>query len=190
MVNERTELFERLYHRNFRRAFSYFVRTGFEREEAAELTQDTLMRVWKYIGNLRDPTNEVDFMRYVMTAARTVRANEIRRRRSIKRDIPESSLDDEVEESVLRDESRSPEKDAAWAEELSSIIGAIRRLPDRHRRAVTLWVYGLSYGEIANAMRTTTDAVKKLISVARRRLKDELFTPASAARVAGAVGDR
>ena len=56
-----------------------------------------------------------------------------------------------------------------------ALHNAVNRLPDRQREVLTLHLYqGLDYREIAAALGCTYDDVKMNLSLARKRLKEEL----------------
>ena len=62
------------------------------------------------------------------------------------------------------------------ATELEEVVKRkIEALPDRQREVLTLHLYqGLDYHEIASALGCTYDDVKMNLSLARKRLKEEL----------------
>jgi RNA polymerase sigma-70 factor (ECF subfamily) len=81
-----------------------------------------------------------------------------------------------VREEALRRQSVDAEHSSLHASELGEVVkGRIEGLPDRQREVLTLHLYqGLDYREIAAALGCTYDDVKMNLSLARKRLKEEL----------------
>src|SRR3954452_6643707 len=92
---------ERLFRRFRPGVQSFFVRKGFSAEDSRDLTQDVFLRVFKGIDTFR---RESRFERWLWEIAAHIYFNEVRRRRTEKRDGLEQSLDTPVE----NDEGSSP----------------------------------------------------------------------------------
>src|SRR5258706_16140342 len=77
------ENFGKLFKRFRGRVHSYFRRKGSSHEESSDLTQDVFLRVFKGIADFR---RESRFERWLWEIANHVYLNEIRRRKTDKRD--------------------------------------------------------------------------------------------------------
>lgn len=182
MSKDESELFEEFFDRYYQRVYSFFIRQGWSAEEAEELTQETFARVFQNMGAYRGG-NEIA---YIMTVTKNIWKNELRRRSAVKRgdppvtlDDPNHPIDDRQQTPLFGAVPGSPEEETLRKEKIAALRREIRALPPRMRRAVLLRVQGLSYREIAAAMNTTIDAVKKLLYEARKQLKVALSSWAS-----------
>ena len=81
-----------------------------------------------------------------------------------------------VREEAERRQSVDTEHSSLHATELEEVVKTrVEGLPDRQREVLTLHLYqGLDYREIAAALSCTYDDVKMNLSLARKRLKEEL----------------
>lgn len=88
----------------------------------------------------------------------------------------EARLEIVREEAVRRGPSAPAESDGLQAAELEEVVKAkVERLPPRQREVLVLHLYqGLAYAEIAAALGCGYDDVKVNLSLARKRLKDDL----------------
>ena len=80
------------------------------------------------------------------------------------------------EETERKQSTTTVEESSMHASELEEVVKTrVERLPDRQREVLTLHLYqGLDYREIAAALGCTYDDVKMNLSLARKRLKEEL----------------
>lgn len=141
-------------------------RTG-NHADAAELTQETYLRMWqvKDIEEIREPKS------YMFTIAAHLADNRLssqgRTRGSLDADDP----------ALERELSHHPDfaREIAEQEELDRVRKAFEQLPAKVRAAYQLQVgHGLSYEEIARHLSVTTHAVKKylgqVVPLCRRKL--------------------
>ena len=165
--------FQRFFEMHHKRAFSYFRRSGFSREDAKDLTQEAFLRVW----NHRDQYQGGGWS-YLKEVVRTVGINELRRRKAIRRgaptdslDEPESSLGERLEKPLFGLPPASPEGDALHRQTRRNWSRAISTLDPVKQQALRLRFFGLSYQEIAEVMeRSSQNAVKMLLRDARAQL--------------------
>lgn len=144
------------------RLLGYFRSSSSSREDAEDLVQKTLARVFRSIGGLE---NEESFLAWLFTIARNVRrtAEEKRRR--------------EAEGVALAEEIVDPRSSTRMEEEeierkQREVRGAIERLPARQRQCLALRVRdGLSYEEIAATLRLSAHTVRNHLAAARESLK-------------------
>lgn len=164
---------EKLYKR-FRSAIrSFFLRKGFSPQESDDLTQDVFLRVYRAIGTFRGDSR---FERWLWEIAAHIYSNEVRRRRTEKRDAPEQSLDaaenDEGSAPLsIPASGLSPEEEFVKSERSKALRAALKSLPDQMRRCCILrYERGLKYQEIAIVMRISIETVKAHLHQARKRL--------------------
>lgn len=176
----REENFEKLFHR-FRSAVrNFFSRKGFTPEDCRDLTQDVFFRVFKGIGTFR---HESRFERWLWEVATNIYLNEVRRRKTEKRDAIEQPLDHPGTDTesgspqviAIPADELSPEEDVILQERLEALRSALHELPDQMRRACLLrYEKGLKYQEIAHLMNISIETVKAHLHQARKRLAGRL----------------
>lgn len=160
---------------------SFFLRKGFTPQESDDLTQDVFLRVFKGIDTFR---RESRFERWLWEIATHIYFNEIRRRRTEKRDGLEQSLDSggmETEEGggrsavVIESTDLNPEEEVVRSERSKALHTALEGLPDQMRRCCILrYGRGLKYKEIADVMKISIETVKAHLHQARKRLITQL----------------
>jgi len=173
------ENFEKL-HRRFRpRVQSFFARKGYSAEDCRDLTQEVFLRVFKGIDTFR---RESRFERWLWEIAAHVYHNDVRRRRTEKRDGLETSLDTPVENDDgsspapgIPASDPSPEEQVIQGEQLAAFRAALQELPEQMRRCCLLrYEQGLKYQEIAIVMQISIETVKAHLHQARKRLAARL----------------
>lgn len=170
---------EKLYKRFRSRVRSFFLSKGFSPQESDDLTQDFFLRVFKSIDTFR---RESRFERWLWEIRAHIYSNEIRRRRTEKRDAPEQSLDavTETEEGsapalAIPSSAPSPEDEVVRSERSKAFHAALKGLPDQMRRCCILrYERGFKYKEIAYIMGISIETVKAHLHQARKRLMDLL----------------
>lgn len=175
------EQYQAAFEDYFESVLGFFLRKGFSREEAEDLTQETFLRVYQSIGGFR---GEASLKTWIVQIATNTWRNEIRKRRADKRGGSEISLEEEVEkrESIRADrplpgweKGSSGALDEILVEEgKRKLRDALENLPPRMRNCVLLRIQDLKYREIADLMEVSIGTVKAQLSVAQERLKKEL----------------
>lgn len=173
------ECSEKLFRRFRPSVQSFFARKGFSTEDGRDLTQDVFLRVFKSIDTFR---RESRFERWLWEIAAHIYFNEVRRRRTEKRDGVETSLDSPVENEDGPSPSPgfpapgpSPEETVIKSEQLSAFRAALQELPDQMRRCCLFrYEKGLKYQEIAITMKISIETVKAHLHQARKRLAARL----------------
>lgn len=172
--------FRRLHDRYGHTVTAFFARLGFSADECRDLTQETFLRVFQNIEDLRD---EAAATRWLFTVATNIYRNEVRHRRADKRSAPVISLDEAAElgrpiEGTLlhREASRQePLDDALAAERRRLLRRALAELPPRMRQCTLMRLgQGLKYRDIAAALQVSTETVKVQLHQARKRLAERL----------------
>jgi RNA polymerase sigma-70 factor (ECF subfamily) len=169
----RREIFDR-YHG---RVYGFFLSRHFSHDEALDLTQETLIRVFKNMGNLR---SQASLDSWILRIAANVWKNEIRSRKAVKRDAQEVPLDDTaadidaMEREVF--ETRDvpdPLDQTLAAERLQATGKCLDGLAPRMRRCLVLHVFQeRKYQEIADLLHISIQSVKSHIYQARQQLAE------------------
>jgi len=177
--NRREENCEKLFLRCRPLVQSFFLRKGFASEESRDLTQDVFLRVFKGIDTFR---RESRFERWLWEIADHIFLNEVRRRRTEKRQGIERSLDAPPESqdgfnlsTELPTDELSPEDAYLRRQNLTVLRRAFQELPDQMRRCCILrYEKGFKYQDIADVMGISIETVKAHLHQARKRLMARL----------------
>lgn len=169
----RREIFDE-YHG---RVCSFFRSRGFSDDEALDLTQETMIRVFQNMGKLR---SQASLAPWVLRVAANVWKNEIRHRKAVKRDAQEVSLDDTaanldaMESAVFETRDVPSSLDQALVAERLRVTGkCIDGLAPRMRRFLVLHVFQeRKYQEIADLLHISIQSVKSHIYQARQHLAE------------------
>ena len=151
--------------------------------DAEELTQETLKRVYRHHGRLREICEIEQFQVWLFEVAANVLRNWLRDRRAEKRRGIEQSLDvEEQAMSLLAEVARAgswPASDPLTRlldrEQVSLVARAIRELPDKMQRCVRLFYGdGLRVKDIATVTGVQVNTVKAQLHQGRNRLRELL----------------
>jgi RNA polymerase sigma-70 factor (ECF subfamily) len=150
------------------RIFQYsFLMCG-QREDAEEVAQETLLKVFEKIDQLREPDRVKP---WVFQIAKN--ACRMMRRKSIFAPREEISLDEPGPQ--IRDSRPLPEKEALRHELHDQLRSAIRELPEIYRAVFLLRdVEELSTEETAHILDLSIDVVKTRLLRARRMMRESL----------------
>ena len=163
--------FARLYDRYERRAYNLCYRITGSRDDAADATQETFLRVLERLPRLMG--RELQFGPYLLRAARHASYDAIARRR---RAAPSAEIPDSaVPVGSGEPEPDRPERQVLLEAHQEQIRAANATLPTRQREALALReLEELSYDEIAEIMGMNRNSVAQLLSRARIGLRDGL----------------
>jgi RNA polymerase sigma-70 factor, ECF subfamily len=160
------------------RIFRFLRRRGLDREDAKDLTQDSLMRVFKGIDEFRFAASFDTWLFHIVT---NTWRNDHRARTAVKRTALELPLDplaaaeddDGAEkEAALAVDEPSAEDVVVAAERDRAVDAEVARLPARMRQCVQLrFGQGLKYHEIASVLQVKIDTVKSQLHHANQRLR-------------------
>lgn len=144
-----------------------------DHDETDEVLQETLIRLFRYIGSLKDVNR---FPAWVMRiATNQVQTYRAKRGRSRLYEMEDTS---EISNSAVVLGGTAPQdaRGALIGEEIrEEISAAMEALPTRQRMATVLFeVEGLSIKEIAHALKCSEGAVKFNIHEGRKKLKKAL----------------
>lgn len=143
--------------------FRLALRITLNREEAEDVVQDTMIKVW----NARERWQELDSIEaYSLTIARNLSLDRIK-----KMDNQNDSLEEQTTER-LDETSSTPSERMIQKDKLSIVRNIINELPEKQRSCLQLRdIEGKSYKEIADILSITEDQVKVNIFRARQTVK-------------------
>jgi len=157
------------------RVYRFFKSRGFQEEEAEDLTQETFVRVFQNMDRLR---SRASLDSWILRIAANQWKNEIRYRKTGKRDAEEVALDvlgvedDAIERAAfdLRGVP-SPLDETLLAERLGATRKCVEALSPGMRRCLELHVFQeRKYQEIADLLKLSIQTVKSHIHQARQRV--------------------
>jgi RNA polymerase sigma-70 factor (ECF subfamily) len=165
------DAFNRLVERYQNDVYNLALRMTSSPHSAEDVAQDTFISAFRNIERFR----EGNFRAWLLRIASNASLDELRRRKrkggyslDEMMDAPDSTFE-------VQEEGRGPEAEAE-AKELEALIqSGLSTLPDDQRLAIVLRdIQGLSYEEVAEAMKSSVGTVKSRISRGRSRLRDYL----------------
>ncbi len=175
------QAFEELVKRHQRTVYALLYQLAPEWQDTSDLAQDVFIRVWRSIGNLRNPGAFRSWLTQIVT---NLFYDELRKR---PRRVPTVSMDEGIDDPDseegggasrdIPDSSMLPDE-RILTDELAVVIRqAMANLPEQFRTAIVLReLEGLSYEEIAVLTKTEMGTVKSRIARARSKLQ-EILTP-------------
>lgn len=145
--------------------FRLALRITFDRAEAEDIVQETMIRVW----NKRDEWDGLESVEaYCLTVARNLAID-----RSEKKDSQTMELTIEAEQTP---DASSPYDRLVNKERLKLVHRLVGELPEKQRLIMQLRdVEGKSYKEIAAALRLTEEQVKVNLFRARQKVKQKFI---------------
>ena len=143
--------------------FRLALRITLNREEAEDVVQDTMIKVW----NARDRWQELDCIEaYSLTIARNLSLDRIKKMEN-QNDSLEEQNTERLDENTSTPSERMIQKD-----KLDIVRNIIDELPEKQRSCLQLRdIEGKSYKEIADILSITEDQVKVNIFRARQTVK-------------------
>lgn len=150
----------------------FFTRKGFAREDTLDLTQETLLGIYR---SVRDFRHEARFETWLYRVATTTYLKRLRTGSAVKRSGVETSLDD----ITPAHEPPAPSEDQLGNvlddERRQAMREAIAELPEKMRKCLTLRIYHeLSYRDIATVMNLKINTVKAHLFQAKEKLREKL----------------
>jgi len=175
----RAEAFERFVEHFRAKVFQYSLLMCGHREDAEDVAQDTLLKVFENFDQLREPER---VRAWVFRIARN--ACYMKRRKSVFAPAQELSLEDFLPHSEheggqrrleIADWSALPDTQALRSELKSVIHQAIAELPEIYRAVILLRdVEELTTGEAAEVLEVTNEGVKTRLHRARLAVRQKL----------------
>ena len=167
--------FEELIKRHQRTVYALLYRLAPDWSDTADLAQEVFIRMWRSIGNLRNPSAFRSWLGQIVT---NLFYDELRKR---PRQLPTISMDEPLDSEDgndattrdIRDKAAGPDE-LCQRNELTEIVRqAMTRLPEQFRTAIILREFeGLSYEEIALITHTEIGTVKSRIARARAKIQE------------------
>ena len=157
--------FEEIFTRYQSMVFNLSFRLSGSREEAADLSQEIFLRVYRHVGKFKGRSS-------LKTWIYRVSVNCCRSRLS-KKKLPTVPLADDPSRSMreIRDPRSGPERRAIAQDEIRQLSEALVMLPSPFREAVVLRdIEELSYEEIATVLGVRLGTVRSRIARGRDRL--------------------
>ena len=172
------EAFHEIFRRFHRPLEQFFRRRGFD-AACADLSQETLLRVYRSRRSFR---GEVPLASWIFQIAHHVFQNELRRKSADKRSAQVVSLDEDGGSVAERAEAggsqghatapAEPQARTLWRELVGALKQALPHLPPQGRRVLQLRiVHDYSVAQIAELMKITESTVKVHLHQARKRLR-------------------
>lgn len=159
------EAFQEIYHSFGGMVYNLALRLAGDPEEAADLSQETFLRIFRHLGKFRGGST-------LKTWIYRVALNHCRSRLGRRR--PMAPLPERAEET-LRDPRRSPEDRALAGDAGRRVAAALARVKPAFREAVVLRdLEDLSYDEIAAVLQVRIGTVRSRIARGREQLRQIL----------------
>lgn len=157
------EAFRKLFQAYAPRVKSYMLRQGADAAAAEELTQETLLMVWRkaalYSGDKGSATT------WIFTIARNLRIDRLRR------EVAWQPLPDGSENEASSDPT--PDEDLDQRERQHRVRAALGALPSDQSEVVMLsYVEGLSHSEIAERLGLPLGTVKSRMRLAYAKIRE------------------
>jgi RNA polymerase sigma-70 factor (ECF subfamily) len=138
-------------------------------EDARDVVQEAYLRAWQFFGGFRGGDARAWLLTIVRNTAHTWLRRDGRRRSLVDDDSP---FDEQLHGTEL---AEAPDAAALRDADANTLRGAIERLPVELREVIVLReMEGLSYKQIADAVRVPIGTVMSRLSRARRCLLDVL----------------
>jgi len=152
------------------RVYRFALRLSNDPHLAEDLAQETFLRAWRHRGRLRDErATRVWLFRITANLWRDL----IRRNRSpVAR---ADTLGDQGKSEIPDRSALPPERTTTGKEELARALEVMKDLPSRQREVLYLSAFeGLASAEIADVLAMTREAVKASLSLARKKMREQL----------------
>jgi RNA polymerase sigma-70 factor, ECF subfamily len=154
---------------------AFLAQLGFSADEAADLAQETYIRVFQHLDEYRAEAK----WSYLQIVARRIAVNHIRSLHTTKRSGTQVFIDDPEDPEAAKVYSiadpRDPSNDLLTKEmtalQRRRLAAAMDDLPSGARQALKLFLAGFTYQEIATLLKVTVDSVKSRLKDARRLIK-------------------
>jgi RNA polymerase sigma-70 factor (ECF subfamily) len=164
-------LFDRLYEAHSRALYAYFLGGVGDRDLAADLLQETFVRVWRHINDLhRIPGERQPF--WLFAVARNLLTDHRRRK------APSECRAAYKEAAAARppdDPAADPVRALEVKEDARAVDAAVARLPGELRVVLALHLLtGLTSAQIGQLLGRPAGTVRYQIARARRRLAEDL----------------
>lgn len=168
------DAFEEIVKKYQNQVFNLCFRMTGNREDAADMTQETFLKVWKHLDSYRFDSS---FSTWLYRLASNCCLDLLRSQKR-KPTISLTVENENEEEQILdvQDDSLTPEEELIAQDERERLNQAMMSLEEEQRQILTLRVVNdLSYGEIAEILTIKEGTVKSRLSRARENLRKKLL---------------
>ncbi len=146
------------------RMFRLAYRFSGNQEDAKDIVQDSMIKIWKNFEKLQQVENKEA---WCMTVTRNVALDKLRSRKSGTSDINEHY--------DISDKGATPDRLLEVRDSLSRVMQVLNSLPENHRTILHLRdVEGYTYKEISEMTGFSIDKVKVYLFRGRQKLKQKL----------------
>jgi RNA polymerase sigma-70 factor (ECF subfamily) len=160
-----TQAFDEIYQRFVEMVYNLAYRLSGSADEAADLTQEVFLRVFRHLGSFRGGST-------LKTWIFRITINHCRDRLSRWRPLTQPLDSESGEGARFADPGRGPEELAVAADEGRRVAEGLARLPAPFREAVILRdIEGLAYEEIAEVLQVRVGTVRSRIARGREQLR-------------------
>lgn len=170
--------FAQIVRENYQRVYNVIYRLIDDREEAADLTQDTFVNACRAYGSFR---HESQVYTWLYRIAINLTKNRLERRarqqnvEGISIDAPVDRVEEEELFRQIEDSTMEPERVVHNLELREVLVDAVSRLRPDYKEVVVLRDYqGLTYEEMAEVLGCSVQAVKSRLFRARTVLRERL----------------
>lgn len=170
--------FAEIVSHNYQRVYNVIYRLIGDRDEAADLTQDTFVNACRAYGNFR---HESQVYTWLYRIAVNLTKNRLERRarqqnvEGISTDAPVELTEDDELFRQIEDRTMEPERVVHNLELREVLVDAVSRLRADYKEVVVLRDYqGLTYEEVAEVLGCSVQAVKSRLFRARTVLRERL----------------
>ena len=148
------------------RMMAYAVHMGCDRDEAADVVQDGMVRAYRHLGRCGDPDRFAGWLfRIVGNVCRT----------RLKRRSKHETFEVHSLEARLQSDGASPEAQAESSSAQAKVAAALARVPHDQREALVLkYLQGYSLSEMTAMTGASASALKMRLKRGREALKNEL----------------
>ncbi len=161
--------FERAVEEHQRSVFSFARYLLGSRQEAEDVTQEALLRMWRHWETLDADRLEA----WLLKVTRNLCYDSLRRLRASRRHVVDTADEEAVERVPTAD--RDPEETAHAGSLREQVVAAMENLREPYQSAVVLReLEGLTYREIADVLETPLNSVKVHVHRGRRMLREML----------------
>ena len=168
------QAYRELYRRHGQRVYQLALRYFNNPEDAADVTQETFLRIFRSIGSYR---SEAKLSTWIHRIAVNLCLDELRRRKrnqEVSLDAHLPTEDGEME-LQLKDPAPGPHQQTETAHRMEALKRHLAALPDEQKAAVILRdINNLSYQEIAAVLKCNLGTVKSRINRGRLALRQLL----------------
>ena len=168
------EAFEQLVLDNQNRVYTLTFRMVNDREEAADLAQEAFLKAWQGLPSFQGDSS---FSTWVYRLATNVCIDFLRKQKRRQDIDPVASIDDEESSwTEPADWGQDPQRQLEQSEMSRAVARGLEALPHHHRQVLVMReLSGLSYQEIAGALKLDPGTVKSRIARARTALRKILL---------------